>query len=113
MRLEERQEAEAQAGSVAAQLRRQWQKIFGAARDVRLLFWGDGHATGPRPETVRWLARLADDNFVNRSAFHEDAREAARREGRRELALEIIASVKLDPVRLDKLAEQMREIEND
>jgi hypothetical protein len=107
----EEMDVEQRAGTISAQLRRAYNRMFMAARDVRLLFWGDGHATAPKPEAVRWLDRLARDNFVRSSAFHEDAREHARREGRRELALEIIASVKLDPVRLDQLAEQMREIE--
>jgi hypothetical protein len=90
-------------------LRRRFEQMRWRMRDIRLLFFD-----GPRPSepALRWLDRLAADNFVFSSAYHDDAREAARREGRRELALEIIASVKLDPARLEKLSQQLQEAED-
>lgn len=104
-----RDDAERAAESLSDRFRRQWDRLTGAFRDVSTLFCAGGRK--PTPAAIRWLERLANDNFVNGTAFHEDAREHARREGRRELALEIIASVRLDPMRLERLAEQMREIE--
>ena len=99
------------AGGLAAQMAARFRLLLAARRDIAALFLAGGKA--PTPEAARWLTRLARDNHVNSSAFHEDAREHARREGRRELALEIIAAVRLDPARLNALAEQMRENDDD
>lgn len=99
------------ARSQAEQVRHRWQMLFHRQRDVHLLFLDDTRR--PTEATLRWLDRVARENYVHSSAFHDDPREHARREGRRELALEIIASVRLDPARLEKLAEQMREIDDE
>lgn len=97
--------------SVSSGLRDFVQRQLFAWRDMRRLFYGeDGHLT---KAALRWLDRLAGDNFVASSTFHEDPREMARREGQRELALKIIASVKLDPMRLKRAIEQMEDIDHE
>jgi hypothetical protein len=64
-----------------------------------------------KPAARKWFAELAAQNFVNRGSWHADPREHAKREGRRELALEIIGSARLDVERLEALTRMEREIE--
>lgn len=90
------------------QLRRMIDRLLDRHHLAAKLFLGtDGKVT---PHAREWLQRLADDNFVNRSAFHSDDREHAKREGRRELALEIIGSVRLDTAKLASLTSLEREV---
>jgi hypothetical protein len=98
------------APTVARQLAAHLRARLDAFNDVAKLMRHNGEL---KPEAARWLTRLAADNYVNKTTFHDNEREQARREGRRELALEIIASARLDPARLDRLAEQVREADNE
>jgi hypothetical protein len=63
-----------------------------------------------KPDAKRWFAELARRNYVNGGCFDKDPREHAFREGRRELAQEIIASARLDAGRLEALTKLEREI---
>jgi hypothetical protein len=91
------------------QLRRMIRQLLDRHRDAAALFLDrDGNLT---PPARRWFADLADRNFVNRGCWHSDPREHAKREGRRELALEIINSARLDVGRLEALSRLEREVE--
>lgn len=61
------------------------------------------------PAATLWLADLARRNFVHGSSFHIDPREHARREGRRELAMEILQSVRLDGEQVRRLKAQLHD----
>lgn len=92
--------------SVAGQLRALIARKVDELWIARALFYGgDGKL---RPEAEAWLAGLAAANYVHKGAFHVDRAEHCRREGRRELALEIIESAGLDTVRLGQLKDQLR-----
>jgi hypothetical protein len=100
-------------GMKVPQLRRQLHTLIRRILDrhnraAQLFLDDDGNL---KPAAREWFAELARDNFVNRSAFHEDPREHAKREGRRELALEIISSAHLDVERLGSLTRLEREME--
>jgi hypothetical protein len=65
----------------------------------------------PTAAASKWFGQLAADNYVNGGAYHADPREHAYREGRRELALEIIGSARLDVEKLQKLTALEREVQ--
>lgn len=104
------EDIERDASGLREQFVSRWRLLSRAQREVETLFCDNGK---PTAAAVAWLDRLAAKNFINSTTFHDDAREHARREGKRELALEIIASVGLDPRRLERLSEQMREIDHE
>lgn len=93
---------EATIKQVRRMIRRMLDKHSAAAE---LFLGADGQA---KPEAVRWFRQLAADNYVNGGAFVSDPIEHAARSARRELALEIIRSAKLDVDRLDALIELER-----
>lgn len=109
---EEAQRLASLARAPAEQAKRLIGRMFGAHRDAVALFCGsDGEL---RPEAVSWFARLAADNFVQGTTFVAGDRDAMiKNEGRRELALEILASVRIDQARLARLNRQAREAENE
>jgi hypothetical protein len=95
------------------QLHHQLKRIIGRLLDrhaaaAKLFLDNDGAA---KPAAVEWFRQLARDNYVNGGCWHENDREHAKREGRRELALEIIGSAKLDVDRLGALTKLEREME--
>ncbi|HEV2746421.1 MAG TPA: hypothetical protein VGW34_03875 [Allosphingosinicella sp.] len=77
---------------------------------ARLFYGEDGEL---KPEAVEWFADLARRNFVDSPTFDIDARVDAKNQGRRELALEIMGSVRLDTAKLARLTRQLREVEHD
>jgi hypothetical protein len=91
------------------QVRRMISRMLDRHTVAAKLFLDDDGAV--RPAAVKWFGQLAADNYVNRGAFHADPREHAYREGRRELALEIIGSADLDVERLASLTRLERETE--
>lgn len=95
--------------SVAVQLRSLISRIIDRQWVARALFWGDDGKL--KPEAEEWFAELAVRNYVHGGAFHVDRAEHCRREGRRELALEIIESAGLDTIRLGQLRDQLRKEE--
>ena len=96
------------AGGVVETLRRQIEALVAPWRVVRRLFTDP--ATGElTADAVDFFARLARTCHVDGSAYHPDAREHARREGRREVALEIMGQLQLDQKRLAALVEQTRQ----
>lgn len=97
------------APQVLKQVRRLRDRLLSRHMLAQQLFTGpDGE---PTPAAAAWLKQLAAENYVNRSTFHREDREQVRREARRELALEIIASARLDVERLNSLKELEREME--
>lgn len=64
-----------------------------------------------RPAAVKWMRRLARDNFVDSTTWSGDRDTMLINEGRRRLALEILGSAKLDAGRLEALSRLEREIE--
>lgn len=94
---------------MASQIRRRIGALINPHRTVQLLFYGpDGKV---KPEAIEWLGRLASRNFIDSSAFDPDPRVHARNEGRREMMLEILGSLRLDTTELARLQGQLREIE--
>ncbi|HEX5213325.1 MAG TPA: hypothetical protein VFW22_16490 [Pseudolabrys sp.] len=99
-----------QARSVRQQLRQRIEMLLGRFNLAREVFCDkDGK---PTPPAVTWLRQLAARNFVDQSTFHEDPREHARREGRREVALDIILSLDLDSEQVRRLRAQLHERED-
>jgi hypothetical protein len=91
------------------QLRQMAARLLDKHHAAAALFLGeDGAITRP---AAAWMQQLAADNYVNGGAWHMDPREHAFREGKRELALEIINSARLDVARLEALTKLEREIE--
>jgi hypothetical protein len=95
--------------SLLKQLRRIVKRLLDRQQHAARLFLDDDGEL--KPAAKAWFGQIAHDNFVTRSAWHEDAREHAKREGRRELALEIINSTRLDVERLEALTRLEREVE--
>lgn len=98
-----------EAPQLIKQVRRMVRRMLDRQSLAADLFLDDGGAV--KAKALAWFAQLASENYVNRGAFHSDAREHAYREGRRELALEIIGSADLDVDRLASLIKLEREIE--
>lgn len=72
------------------------------ARSYRAVFLPGGAMTRDG-EIV--LADLRDHGFLNKSTFHADPYEAAKRQGRRELALRIVQHLNLDEAQVQQLVE--------
>lgn len=96
---------------VRQQLKRMISNLINPHHTIQRLFYGDDGKL--KREAVEWTAKLASENFVDRSAFDPDPRIHARNEGRRELALEIISSLRLDTAKLAALNRELREHEHD
>lgn len=95
--------------SMIKQLRQMTARLLDKHHAAAALFLGeDGKVTR---EAAAWMRRLADDNYVNGGAFKADPIEHAYRAGKRELALDIIRSAKLDLERLAALSNLEREME--
>jgi hypothetical protein len=100
------------AGGMLETLRRQIEALLTPWRVSRRLFTDP--ATGAlTPDAVAFFGRLARTCHVDGSAYHPDAREHARREGRREVALEIMGQLQLNQERLAALLEQTRQGDDD
>jgi hypothetical protein len=72
------------------------------SRHYRRVFLPNGEITR---DTEIVLADLRDFGFANKSTFHTDPIEAARRQGRREMWLRISQHLNLDEERVQKLVE--------
>ncbi len=99
------------ARQTAAALARQLRKLTNRFRIHRDLFLGEDGT--PTPPAAEWLRDLGKRCFADGSTYHADPREHARREGRREVYLEIIAGLELDGKKLAALTRQMRELNNE
>lgn len=89
-------------------LKLQLRRLTRRFRLNRDLFLGDDGQ--PTPTAVEWLCDLGKSCHADTSTFHADPREHARREGRREVYLEIVAGMALDGKKLAALTRQMREL---
>jgi hypothetical protein len=98
-----------EAKSVRMQLRQRIEMLLGRYQLAKAVFCAEDGK--PTPAAAIWLRQLAARNFVDRSTFHEDPREHARREGRREVALDIILSLDLDSEQVRRLRAQLHERE--
>lgn len=97
------------APQLMKQLRRIKERMLTRHDLAAQLFLGaDGK---PTAAALKWLRHVAGENYVNRGTYHQDPREHAYREGRRELALEIIGSARLDVDKLNSLTAIEREME--
>jgi hypothetical protein len=92
----------------AQQARRLIGRLLDRHHEAVALFCGaDGE---PTAAAAAWFARLARENFVEGSTHVPGDRDAMLfNEGRRTLALEILASVRIDRARLAQLKAQTRE----
>jgi hypothetical protein len=100
-----------EARSASAQLRRMIGKLLNPFRTASALFYGaDGQL---KPEAIAWFGALAARNFIDRSTFDPDPRINDMNQGRRELMIEILDSVRLDTAKLAKLQRQLREVGDD
>lgn len=86
--------------------------LFARHHEAAVLFLDDQGEV--KPEAAAWFDRLARENFIADSTFVSGDREASLiNEGRRQLALSILQSVRLDRARLEKLHMQAKETRND
>lgn len=99
------------ARQAAQSITLQLQRLTRRFRLHRDLFLGDDGAV--TPVAAEWLQDLGRRCFADGSTFHADPREHARREGRREVYLEIIAGLQLDGKKLAALTRQMRELNDE
>lgn len=72
------------------------------SRSYRAVFMPGGAMTRDA-EIV--LADVRDQGFLNKTTFHADPYEAAKRQGRRELALRILQHLNLDEAKVQQLVE--------
>lgn len=94
---------------VKAQLRRMIDRILSRHQLARQVFCGaDGELTRP---AVEWMRRLARDNYVEGGGFDRDPHQNSYNDGRRDLALEILSSTRIDAERLGALTRMERESE--
>lgn len=91
------------------QVRQMAARLLDKHHAAAALFLGEDGTV--KPEAASWMRQLAADNYVNGGGFHADPIEHAYRSARRDLALEIIGSAKLDVERLASLTRLEREIE--
>lgn len=99
------------ARATAAVLKLQLRRLTRRFRLNRDLFLGeDGE---PSPTAVEWLRDLGKRCHADTSTYHADPREHARREGRREVFLEIVDGMALDGKKLAALTRQMRELNDE
>lgn len=94
------------------QLRRQLNRLIDPHAEAQALFLGaDGR---PSPAAIEWLDRLARDNFLRTTTrpATASAEDMLVNEGRRQLALEIFGSLRLDVAELDRIRRQIREEED-
>jgi hypothetical protein len=99
-------------GMKGAELKKQLGRMIGRLLDRNSLaaevFLGDdGELT---PAAAKWMRQLARANHVDSTTWAGDRDTMLINEGRRQLALEIIGSAKLDAGRLEALTRLEREI---
>lgn len=99
------------ARDVARQVRAQIEALLAPWRVARRLFLGpDGE---PTEDAAAFFGQLDRACYVSRSTWHADPREHAMREGRRQVALEIMNMVRLDQAKLARLVAMAREDDDD
>lgn len=98
------------ARGVLAQLRRRIRLILDRHSIYSRVFKPDGAVS---PSAAAVLEDLARYCHADKSTFRPDPRDHARIEGRREVWLYIISSMKLDQEQIAALNRQAREIEHE
>jgi hypothetical protein len=98
----------AAGANIGGQVRRLIERMVGDHRLAQRVFLGpDGK---PTPAAAEWLRRLARDNHVESSTWAGDRDAMLINEGKRKLAMKILASVNLDTERLASLSRLEREV---